>query len=96
MSTRARFDVASAKTSDRHTFTCRYVAWATQTADGRSLVGGLYVREQRGAFVYGFHGMPVPLCSPATADRAFDMIRRTALAYYVAQAEELRAAALAA
>lgn len=91
-----RFDIASAKTSDRFSFICRFVAHMTRTAEGRGVVDGLYVREQRGAFVYGFHGMPAPSCSPATADRAFDMIRRTALAYYVAQAEELRAAALAA
>ena len=91
----AVFDVATmARALGRFDFICRYVAHQTQRSSGRDLVSGMYVRETRHGFVYGFADLNAASCRPATADVAYDMIRRTPLAYYVRQAEELRIAAL--
>jgi hypothetical protein len=92
----AKFDVvALAKTLDRFTFICRFVARMTQRKDGREPVNGLEVREVRGGFVWGFHSLPYDGI-PVDAARTFDMIRRLPLNYYVRQAEDLRIEAHAA
>lgn len=91
-----QFDVVTmAKTLDRFTFICRFVARMTQRKDGREPVNGLQVREVRGGFVWGFHGLPADE-RPADAGVTFDMIRRSPLNYYVRQAEDLRIEAHAA
>lgn len=85
--------VAEAKSLSRFEFIALFVARCTARKDGREMTNGLRVRKAKGGWVYGFEGMPAS-CAPTTADRVYDMIRRSALNYYVQQAEDIRAVAL--
>lgn len=96
MAKRAGFDVATAAASlDRFEFIARFVALMTRRSADRAVTSGLEVRAVDGGYVYGFHGMPAS-CRAVDAAGLYDMIRRTALNYWVQQAEELRVVALAA
>lgn len=87
--------VATAKTATRFEFVAAFVARMTRTKVGRDVTSGLQVVKAKGGWSYGFADMPAPACEPTTPDRLYDMIRRTALNYYVQQAEALRLDALA-
>lgn len=80
-------------TMTRFDWIAEYVAFQTRTKAGRELTIGLRVRKVKGGWVYGFASSPGDSCHPTTSDRLYDMIRRTDLAYFVSQAEEIRIAA---
>lgn len=88
--------VGAAKTLSRFEFVAEVVARKTARKADRDVTAGLYVRKARGGWVYGYDGMPAPSCLPTSADRLYDMIRRTALNVYVQSAEDFRSEAAAA
>lgn len=87
--------VGAAKTLSRFEFVAEVVARKTARKADRDVTSGLYVRKTRGGWVYGYADMPEPSCQPTSADRLYDMIRRTALNVYVQSAEDFRAEAAA-
>jgi len=92
----ANFDATGeAASSDRFTFIVRFVARMTQRKADRALTNGMYVRETRAGWEYGFDGLPAASCRPVSPNALYDMIRRTALNHYVQMAEDFRAQALA-
>lgn len=81
-----------ARTLSRFDFIMHYVARMTRKKADRDLVDDMQLKWESAGWYYTVGGMKA---SNPTKDsgRVYDMIRRTALNYYVRQAEELRMAA---
>lgn len=83
-------DVATeARTMGRFEFIALFVSRCTARKEGREATSGLILRKTAAGWVYSFKG-GADLCSPTTADRVVDVIRRTALNHYVQMAEDFR------
>lgn len=83
-------DVAhEARTMDRFEFIALFVSRCTSREARRAATGGLRVRKTRAGWVYGW-ASGLDCCAPTTAAKLVDVIRRTALNYYVQQAEDFR------
>ena len=74
---------------ERFEFVALFVSRCTAREARRGAVGGLHLRKTRKGWVYGYKGL-ADLCAPTSAANVVDVIRRTALNFYVQQAEEFR------